>query len=288
MPTTATHHPEPSDEPLANEVALLRERNSVLELQLAQQLEFMHAAQKDALAAARVKTEFLAVMSHELRTPLNAIIGYDDLLDQQVGGSTTPTQKVYIDRIRAGAEHLMLLIDQILSLARINAGDTDLSLESVDVIAMVQESVDRSAPIAAVRHVAIEAVALAPEVTCYTDASKLRQILHNLVANAVKFTMQGRITVSATSTANTLTIEVQDTGPGIETADLERIFDPFVQVDASATRRFGGTGIGLSVSRDFAHMLGGDLTVASQRGVGSIFTLCIPLRAFPYLHSATV
>ncbi|MEO5510736.1 MAG: ATP-binding protein [Longimicrobiales bacterium] len=265
----------------AREISQLQQRMVALESALGQAREEVERAQ-------RVKSDFLAVMSHELRTPLNAILGYDELLEQEVSGPTTETQKVYIGRIRDGAEDLMQLIDQVLSLARIEAGDHEILLEMTNVADVVTDAVTRMEPAAAARRLQIEAVVPAERVKCFTDTGKLRQILLNLLSNAVKFTMRGAITVNLNATEDAITISVCDTGPGIGALDQDRIFEPFVQLDASATRRFGGTGAGLSVSRDFARLLGGDVTVASERDVGSIFTLCLPTRAFPYLHSNTV
>jgi signal transduction histidine kinase len=271
----------------------IRERRQV-EQQLRESLQERvraDAALRDAASrveeAHRVKSDFLAVMSHELRTPLNAIIGYDDLLAAGIPGPVTPEQQLYISRIRSGAEHLVQLIDQILALAHVESGGADLALETVDLREVVNDAMMRIAPAAAARGLLAE-TALPPEpCTCCVDVGKVRQIVLNLLSNAVKFTEAGVIRVAVHCTDSAVTVEVQDTGPGIDAADHERIFDRFVQLDATATRRFGGAGVGLAIARDFARMLGGDVTLASVPGAGSIFTLCLPIRAFPYQPSAT-
>ena len=249
-------------------------RNALAERRRSEQA--LRTAKEAAERAYRIKTEFLAVMSHELRTPLNSVIGYGDLLEHEVAGPLTTEQKLYLARISTGAEQLLGLIDQVLSLSRLEAGKEELLVERVEVAAMVREAVSMVHPTLTRKRLGIE---IHTEEALYidTDAGKLRQILLNLLSNAVKFTAKGEIRVESGASDGALCVTIRDTGPGIRPEDLGRIFDAFVQVDGSPTRRHGGTGLGLSVSRDLARLLGGELTVTSTFGVGSAFTLRLPL-----------
>ena len=215
-------------------------------------------------------------MSHELRTPLNAIIGYQDLLALQVGGPLTDTQQGYLERIRSASEQLLSLIDQILSLSRFEAGKEQLRLEPLDVCALASETLSMVEPTALGKGLRIALSAPPHPIACVSDAGKLRQILLNLLSNAVKFTEAGGVEVEVAPAPGSVTVRVRDTGPGVPEHDQDRIFEPFVQADTSATRRHGGTGLGLSVSRELARMLGGDVSIESAAGSGSTFTLQLP------------
>jgi PAS domain S-box-containing protein len=235
-------------------------------------------AKDEAERASRVKSDFLAVMSHELRTPLNAIIGYHDLFENGIGGPVSEAQRQYLERMRSGADQLTHLIDQVLSLSRIEAGMLTAEIASVDVKELVRAAVELMAPIANSKDLAIALSLPERAVVLETDEHKLRQILLNLMSNAVKFTVAGRVEVVVAAAGRTCRIAVRDTGVGIEAADLNRIFEPFVQINDSLTRP-GGTGLGLSVSQRLAQLLGGELRVYSVPGEGSVFTLQLPLVA---------
>jgi PAS domain S-box-containing protein len=238
--------------------------------------EALSRARDEAETASRAKSEFLAVMSHELRTPLNAVLGYHDLLDQQVGGPVTRQQRTYLARIRQATEQLLRVIEQILSLTRTEAGKDELQLSTIDVAALAREATAMLEATALQKGVQLRVHASSKPVLAEVDVDKLRQVLLNLVSNAVKFTDFGSVEVTTRSVGRTVFIEVADTGPGIDSADLGRIFEPFVQLDSGSTRRHGGTGLGLAVSRNLARAMHGDVTVSSTPGSGSRFVIEVP------------
>jgi signal transduction histidine kinase len=234
---------------------------------------------RDALSRAEVasqaKSDFLASMSHELRTPLSAIIGYMDLLESEMVGPVEPLQKEYLGRVKSAARHLVQIIEEILTFSRVEAGKEPLQLEAVDGAAIARGVVELFEPQAATKRLSLHA-SVPDSAMLFTDPTKLRQILINVVGNAMKFTESGAVTVSAQQQGDRVTFSVTDTGPGMTAADLERIFDPFTQLDQSLTRSKGGTGLGLPVSRKLAHLLGGDLLVDSAPGQGTTFHLWLP------------
>ena len=234
------------------------------------------AARRAAERASSAKSDFLAVMSHELRTPLNAIIGYEALLSDGITGPVTDAQRQQLGRIRAGATHLVSLIDEILTLSRIEAGRERVHIEAVDVAQAVDEAAALTAPQASEKRLDFVVHPPAEPVSLLTDAAKLRQVLLNVLANAVKFTERGEVALTAGRDGAWIVFRVRDTGIGIDADHLERIFDPFWQVEQPTTRRTTGTGLGLDVSRRLARLLGGDLTVESAVGEGSTFTLRLP------------
>ena len=233
-------------------------------------------ARAEAEEASKAKSSFLATMSHELRTPLNAVIGYASLLGDEITGPLNDGQKRQIERIGVSARHLLALIDEVLTLSRLEAGKEQLVTGPVRVASAVDDAASIIEPLATGKGLDFRAEWPAEDVVISSDAGKVRQILLNLLANAVKFTERGEVTLRARANDGVVAFEVHDTGIGIAPRDLERVFEPFWQVEANVARRVPGTGLGLGVSRQLAHRLGGEVTVESEIGRGSTFTLSLP------------
>ncbi len=231
---------------------------------------------RSALAASEAKSAFLATMSHELRTPLNAIIGYQSLLKEGIDGSLNESQLAQLSRIRASADHLLMLIDEVLTFSRLEAGKETLRRHEVELRAIVDEAVMMVRPLAEAKGLSLRVEVADARIV--TDGGRVSQILLNLLSNAVKFSERGEIFVRAQVKNGAMEISIKDAGIGIAAENLERIFEPFWQVEQSSTRRVGGTGLGLSVSRSLARLLGGDVTVESKLGEGSTFTVSVPAR----------
>ena len=255
-------------------VLLARVRGYVGVKQAIEQIRMVKAAAKDANLA---KSQFLANMSHELRTPLNAIIGYSEMLLEE---AETRDQGVFLadlQKIHTAGKHLLALINDILDLSKIEAGKMALCLETFEVAGMMQEIVTTIEPLVA-KNANTLVVQVAEGVgTIYSDLTKIRQSLLNLLSNACKFTTQGTLTLlvrrEMQGKAEHVLFQIQDTGIGLSPAKIEKLFQPFTQVDASTTRKYSGTGLGLAITQRFCHMLGGDLTVESVYGRGSTFTV---------------
>ncbi len=227
--------------------------------------------------ANRAKSEFLATMSHELRTPLNAITGYADLL--QLAAHDETQRQAHLERIKASAWHLLSIIEEILSFSRIEAGREVVMPEPVDGAELAREAAAMIEPVASQKGLDFDVRLGKRPIHIETDRPKLRQILLNLLSNAIKFTEHGRVTLEGVAQRDAVIFRVIDTGVGIESSNLERIFEPFWQADRGIRRRSGGTGLGLTVSRQLAQLLGGELKVESEPGKGSVFTVQLPARA---------
>ncbi len=228
--------------------------------------------------ANRLKSEFLASMSHELRTPINALIGYTALMLDRIYGDITEKQEEGLSRIQAAAHHLLALINDILDLAKIEAGRMPLHLDEVPLQDIVREINVQIDPLLKKKGLSYRYEIPQPPISMYTDRTKVKQILLNLLSNAVKFTHSGGVTLSASVEREMVRIAVRDTGIGIREEDLESIWEDFRQVDQSRTREFGGTGLGLSITRKLVGALGGEVALQSEYGVGSTFTVYLPLR----------
>ena len=242
----------------------------------------LRAAMVEAQRANQTKSDFLAAMSHELRTPIGAMSGYADLLADDIFGAVTDVQRTQLHRIKSVGTHLLSIVEEILTFARMEAGREVMSFSMVDAAEVARQALDVIDPLAAKKLLEVGVELPTEPIMLRTDEVRVRQILINLLGNAVKFTTKGRISLRLrVATASTVVFEIVDTGSGIAAADIQRIFEPFVQVEGGWTRTHSGTGLGLSVSRGLGRLLGGDVTAVSSDGSGSTFTLTLPRTATP-------
>jgi len=253
----------------------IRAATAHLEEQNAQLLWQAHEVDK----ANRLKSEFLASMSHELRTPINAIVGYAALLLEGMFGQLTDQQRDPLNRTRSAADHLRALIDDILDLAKIEAGKMAFTLESLSLADVVKEAGQQMEQM--LRRKSLSYTVDIPQdlPLIVSDRTKLKQVLFNLLSNAMKFTNKGGVSVVVRQHAMGVRLDVNDTGIGIKPEHLSVIWEDFRQVDQSRTREFGGTGLGLSITRKLVERLGGTISVESIVGVGTTFTVMLPLEA---------
>ena len=246
---------------------------------LAEQNARLQWQSQEVERANKLKSEFLASMSHELRTPINALIGYSALMLDGVLGEVNPRQSDALLRGRAAAEHLLALINDILDLAKIEAGKMPLHLEDVSLREVTTEVTQQIEPMVRKKQLDFT-IDVSPDCPIiHSDRTKIKQVLLNLLSNAVKFTNKGSVSVQAECAPGGVRIDVVDTGIGIRQSDLQAIWEDFRQVDQSRTREFPGTGLGLSITRKLLERLGGTVTVQSSYGDGSTFSVYLPQRA---------
>ncbi|HEX2189011.1 MAG TPA: ATP-binding protein [Longimicrobiaceae bacterium] len=239
-------------------------------------VEELKSRTAEAEAANRAKTDFLAVMSHELRTPLSAILGYAQLLELGLPDPLPEGGRRHVERIGAAARHQLALVEEILTFAQLQAGRATVRREPMDLAVVAREAVDLVSPAAAKKglDVSIEAPGALP---VRSDPARVRQVLANLLSNALKFTAEGTVRVRVEAAGDQAVVTVEDSGRGISPTDVERIFEPFWQVQQGADREAEGSGLGLTVSRRIAEeLLGGRLAVESVPGRGSVFRLFLP------------
>jgi signal transduction histidine kinase/DNA-binding response OmpR family regulator len=261
----------------------LEQHSARLEETVAQRTSELRDAMRAAEEASQAKSRFLANMSHELRTPMNAIIGYSEMLKEDAEDDGNGEAARDLDKILQAGKHLLALINDVLDLSKIEAGKMELYLESFEVEPMIHEVVSTIDALVQKKSNRLR-IELAPDLgKMRADLTKVRQALFNLLSNAAKFTQSGTITLSARREAiegrDWLGFAVSDTGIGIPPEKLGHVFEEFSQADESTTRDYGGTGLGLPISRRFCQMMGGDITLESEVGRGSTFTIRLPAGA---------
>lgn len=256
---------------------LLEEYNRTLEQKVEERTEELKRAKQEAENASTAKSAFLANMSHELRTPLNAIIGFTRIVRRKSENALPDKQIENLDKVLSSSEHLLGLINTVLDIAKIEAGRMDVQAANFSIHSLLDLCANTVTPLLR------PGVLLEKQVgenlnIIHSDQDKIKQILLNLLSNAAKFTHEGKVSLHARREHENLIVDVSDTGIGINEEALSKIFDEFQQADSSTTRQYGGTGLGLTISRNLAQLLGGNLTVTSETGKGSTFTLSVPLQ----------
>jgi signal transduction histidine kinase/DNA-binding response OmpR family regulator len=281
----AKNNAEKARERLAEINAMLEEANRTLEAKVAERTVELHKAMTAARDANQAKSSFLAKMSHELRTPMNAIIGYAEMLIEDAGDRGDTGAIADLRKILSAARHLLGLINDVLDLSKIEAGKMDLYLESFDVCTFVHDVIPTAQPLIDRNKNQLKVDCPENFGTMRADATKLRQILLNLLSNASKFTEEGVVSLAVTrdqtGPREMIVMQVRDSGIGMTPEQMGRLFQVFSQADQSTSAKFGGTGLGLAISRQFARLMGGDITVASKMGEGSVFTIRIPSEVAP-------
>src|SRR3982750_84829 len=274
--TTARRETEESMHALNRSLnARVAQRTRELELALSGE----QTARREAETANRIKSELFARLSHEFRTPLHAVSGYLEILQQNIHGGLNDEQRKDVERIHQAQEHLLALVNMILDFAKLEGGPVELSMAEIPIEETLRVADSLVAPQFAKKRVTYTHRAGDPRLTVFADREKVQQIIVNLLANAVKFTPTGgAVEMDWRVEDDTLLVRVKDNGSGVPDDKIEQIFEPFVQLRAPGSVPTGGTGLGLAISRDLARAMGGDVTATSKFGVGSIFTLTLPIR----------
>ena len=250
---------------------------SVLAIQNARLFSEIGEKGKQLEIASQHKSQFLANMSHELRTPLNAILGYTELILDNIYGDTPDKMRGVLERIASNGKHLLGLINDVLDLSKIEAGQFTLSLTDYSIKNVVQSVFSVVESLATAKKLALKTEVPLGLPSAHGDERRLTQVLLNLVGNAIKFTDKGEVAIRASVSDGSYTLSVRDTGPGIAETDQNKIFEEFQQADSSATKKKGGTGLGLSISKRIVEMHGGRIWVESTVGYGSTFSFAVPL-----------
>jgi signal transduction histidine kinase len=250
---------------------------SVLAIQNARLFSEIEEKSRQLEIASQHKSQFLANMSHELRTPLNAILGYTELVLDSIYGNVPDKMRGVLDRVQSNGRHLLGLINDVLDLSKIEAGQMTLLLTSYSLEDVLQNVFAAIEPLVAEKHLTLKREIQSQLPAGYGDQRRLAQVLFNLIGNAIKFTDQGEVVVAVSETGGSFHIAVSDTGPGIATEEQEKIFDEFHQADNSATRTKSGTGLGLSIAKRIIEMHGGHISVESTLGAGSTFRIVFPV-----------
>ncbi|MBL8114377.1 MAG: MASE1 domain-containing protein [Acidobacteria bacterium] len=261
--------------------AALQRTNDTLEETVRARTAALKESETRALEASSAKSQFLANMSHELRTPLNAIIGYSEILNEQIRELGQAQLLPDVEKVEGAAHHLLGLINGILDLSKIEAGKLELAPETFPVRSLLDDVVSTVRPLVARRRNTLALALEEPLGEVHQDGMRVRQILFNLLSNSCKFTEDGTVTLGAARSGDALVLTVEDTGIGLSEAQLAKLFQPFVQAEATTARRYGGTGIGLALSRRLARQMGGDITVNSAPARGTKMTVTLPVTLAP-------
>jgi signal transduction histidine kinase len=259
---------------------------SVLAIQNARLFREIRIKGHQLEVASQHKSQFLANMSHELRTPLNAILGYNELILDSVYGDMPERMRGVIERVHSNGKHLLGLINDVLDLSKIEAGQLVLSLDDYSIKDVVHSVFTVVEPLAVEKSLALKVELPKDLPTAHGDERRLTQVLLNLVGNAVKFTDSGEVVIEAAASNGAYTLSVRDTGPGIEPADQVKIFEEFQQADGSSTKAKGGTGLGLSIAKRIVAMHGGRIWVESAPGCGSTFFMNVPVNVEQQVENA--
>jgi signal transduction histidine kinase len=254
-----------------------KEQAEARSLELAARVKELRKLGEELENASRHKSQFLANMSHELRTPLNAILGYTELIIDGIYGEVPEKMQGVHERLQSNGKHLLGLINDVLDLSKIEAGQLTLSLADYSLDGVVQSVYTAVEPLAAEKQLRLRMELARGLPVGHGDERRLTQVLLNLVGNAIKFTNTGEVVIKAGTCDGRFQISVADTGPGIAAADQTKIFEEFQQADNSSTRKKGGTGLGLSISKRIIEMHGGRLWVESKLGRGAVFFFSIPI-----------
>jgi signal transduction histidine kinase len=266
---------------LANTVDLMKTfaAQSALAIQNARLFREIDDKGRELELASRHKSQFLANMSHELRTPLNAILGYTELILDNIYGEAPEKMRAVLERVQTNGKHLLGLINDVLDLSKIEAGQLTLSLNDYSLAELVQGVYVAVEPLASRKNLALTTKVEKGLPAGRGDERRLAQVLLNLVGNAIKFTDKGEVAIEASAANGAFNVAVRDSGPGIAADDQVKIFEEFQQVDNTSTRQKGGTGLGLAISKRIVELHGGRIQVDSELGKGSTFTIRLPVKA---------
>ena len=263
------------------QVELVQQKQD-LEVRVRERTAELAKSMADAEKANQAKSQFLANMSHELRTPMNAIIGYSEMLMEEAEDVGQDDFIPDLQKIHGAGKHLLSLINDILDLSKIEAGRMELYLENFNIKNLINETVSTIRPLIEKNNNTLETNLADNLDVMHADLTKVRQSLFNLLSNASKFTKQGKISLNVNSTTvdekEWIVFQVKDTGIGMNSEQMNKLFQAFMQADASTTRKYGGTGLGLAITKKFCQMMGGDIKVESELGKGSIFTIQLPIK----------
>jgi len=255
----------------------IRKLNETLERRVEERTRELASANERLIELDRLKSMFLASMSHELRTPLNSILGFSGLLLMGMSGELNPEQAKQLSMVQASAAHLLELINEILDISKIESGRVDLAIESFPIADVVTETLKAVTPLAEAKGLAL-AANVPGDLVCQSDRRRIKQVLTNLLGNAIKFSDQGGVRVDVAASGEDLTVSVSDSGIGIRPGDIDKLFNPFSQIDMSSTKQYEGTGLGLYLCRKIMTHLHGEISVQSEFGRGSTFTFVLPIQ----------